>query len=429
MSAMPEIELERQLAALTNWSGRTPNLWRRALRIAGGRRWWSAVRSSRWVFWGPVVAAAAALAFVIGSLPPGGGVDAAGRVVLDGQAGKYVVGYDLYEGRDVARGVELGRGFGQGEWYFDQAGRPTAPSVGDRVADGQCAGAAYVADGPSGGGSPPGMPAKDVTFGGYAAAGVAKAQVPVAGQAPPASPAATAAPSARGEPVERYVVRKATMELLAADVRAAFAKARSVVSEAHGEYVQESSVTGDERQLQASLTLRVTAERLSDVLNELRTLGKVRAETSGGEDVTTQVVDTEARLNNEQRVEAELLQLMEKRQDAPLKDILELRTAIGNVRQSIEQLTAQRERLGRLVSLASVLVIIRPSDLPPPAQTGLGTYFYHALRNALNRAGLLLADSAAWLVRVLVGGLLWWVLLIVAVLIVRRWWRKRQVQA
>jgi len=392
MSAMPEIELERQLAALTTWSGPTPHLWRRARRTAGQRRGWASVRNSRWVFWGPTIAAAAVLAIVIGSqqprrLPPAT-PDAAGLPRLhSGQA------------QGVQRGVGYERYSGEG----DAAGLPIAGAAGDFVVQG-------VAKSREG-----------TTFGDFVAGrGVARGETAK-------SPALTT--PASNQAGERHVVRKASLELIAADVRAAFDKARHVVSEARGEYVQESGVTGDERQLQAGLTLRVAADRLSDVLSELRALGKVRAETSGGEDVTAQVVDLEARLTNEKRVEAELLKLLETRQDAPLKDVLELRTAIGNVRQSIEQITAQRERLGRLVSLATVLVIIRPTDLPPPAQTGLGSYFFLALRDALSRAGLLLIDSAAWLVRVAVGGLMWWVLLIVVALLARRWWRKRQARA
>jgi hypothetical protein len=228
--------------------------------------------------------------------------------------------------------------------------------------------------------------------------------------------------------VERQVVRKATVELTSPDVRAVFLKACQLVSEAHGEFLQDSSLTGSAEHMEAHLTLRIASDRLSNVLNELRQLGVVRSESTGGEDVTGQVVDLEARLRNEQRVETELLTLLEKRTDAPLKEILELRSSIGGVRQTIEQLTAQRERLGRLVSLATVLIIIRPANAPVPTQAGLWSHFVSALHHAVRDGTHFLADTVAVLVSVLIGGLVWWLLVIVVVVAVRAYRRRaRQV--
>jgi hypothetical protein len=229
------------------------------------------------------------------------------------------------------------------------------------------------------------------------------------------------------EPVQaadRQVIRKANIDLKARDVRATFLKAAQVLSEANGEYIEQSSLTGQDENLQASLTLRVSASRLSEVLNQLRGLATVVSESSGGEDVTNQVVDLEARLRNEQRVETELLGLMESRKDAPLRDVLELRDSISRVRENIERMTAQRERLGRLVSLATVLVIINPDTTKPaPLPDGLGHYFLKQVRAAWQSSMELLADSIAFLIRLIIGGAFFWllaILIVVAVLALRR---------
>ncbi|CAG0975920.1 hypothetical protein PHYC_01500 [Phycisphaerales bacterium] len=249
-------------------------------------------------------------------------------------------------------------------------------------------------------------------------------------QAPP--PAATA---------ERLVIRKAQIELWTKDVRAAFLKASMLLSEAQSEYMEESSLTGQDAEfdkdgnitrpstLAASVKLRVAATRLGTVLAQLRELGVVTSETAGGEDVTEQMVDLEARIRNEQRVEAELLSLLESRKGEPLEGILKLRDSIGNVRQNIERMTAQRERLSRLVSLATVLVIIRSDTaIAPvvPTEQSLGDYFVKGLNTAYTRGIRTLADSAAWLVQTLIGGLPWWLLLAAAVLALRLAWRRYQ---
>jgi hypothetical protein len=239
------------------------------------------------------------------------------------------------------------------------------------------------------------------------------------------APATSQTESETPLPGERHVIRKATVELLTEDVRAAFLKAALLISEAKGEYVQDSGITGSGEKMQANLTLRVTAERLPEVLNELRQLGEVRSEKTTGEDVTTQVVDLEARLRNEQRVEAELLQLLEKREDSPLKEILELRRTIADVRQTIEQLTAQRERLSRLVSLATVLVIVRPAGAPLPEEPGLGAHFLDAMGSAWQNGTMFLVNTFAGLVGIIIGGLIWWILLIVVIVLVRNYLRRR----
>jgi hypothetical protein len=220
------------------------------------------------------------------------------------------------------------------------------------------------------------------------------------------------------------VVRKATIELKSRDVRAAFAKAAQVPSEASGEFIEDSTLSGEGDSVQGAITLRVSAKRLSSVLNQLRDLAEVTSETSGGEDVTDQFVDLEARLRNEQRIETELLELLASRKDSPLKEILDLRDSLSRVRESIERMTAQKERLSRLVSLATVLVIIRnDSTKPPPIPEGLGGYFEKQLHAAWQTALTFLADSVAFLVRVIVGGAVFWtmgLLIIAAILAARR---------
>lgn len=215
----------------------------------------------------------------------------------------------------------------------------------------------------------------------------------------------------------RLVVRRANMDLVSKDVRATFLKAQQLVSEARGEYVEALALQGQEPRLQANLTLRVAADRLPVVLQGLRDLGTVTSESATGEDVTEQAVDLDARLANERRVEAELLQLLASREAAPLKEVLELRESIGRIRESIERMTAQREKLSRLVSLATVLVIIRADTTPEPVAPfeGLGQRFTAAWHEGVDT----LVGTLEWLVRVAVGGLVWWAALIPAFFVIR----------
>lgn len=220
--------------------------------------------------------------------------------------------------------------------------------------------------------------------------------------------------------LERSVVRKTSIEIQSTDVRAGFARAGLLVNEALGEFIESSSLTGEGATSQGALTLRVRADRVSDVLNALRELGTVATEKSGGDDVTDQVVDLAARLRNERKVEEELLKLLETRKGAPLKEILDLREQLAKVRERIEQMTAQQEQFGRAVSLATILVILRPQagapiDAEQSKHESALDYFGRQLALAWHAGTRALADSTAGIVRALVGGLVWWAMLAFAV--------------
>ena len=417
MTAEHEEQIERTLSELTKWHGRVPPLWRRALaaaRPADAPRW----PRLAWVLRHRVSAAAAASIAIVAlgitiaaNLPhlgvrarvPHWGSARTSRGVspaeTDGSSAAFQLHTDLGKeiaetlrtpGQgDVERTAETGlerytlrRGFvaGSGAWG---GGARSAPAGGFQDENADAAGAALLG-----------------------------------AQLTPAE--------ADGQPGDRHVVRKATIELATDDVRAVFARVGQIINEADGEYVQESSLTGSAENMKAELTLRVAAHRLSGVLNKLRELGEVRSELLGGQDVTAQVVDVEARLRNEQRVEAELLELLQKRQDAPLTEILQLRATLSDVRGVIERLTAQRQKLSQLVDLATVPVIIRTQQAPPD-QAGdfsITSYFGAGVQRAWQKGLMLLADTCGFLLSVLVGGLIWWVLLAAVIVAIWRYRRR-----
>lgn len=228
---------------------------------------------------------------------------------------------------------------------------------------------------------------------------------------------------------ERAVVHTWTIELESDDVRSTFLKSLLLVSTAHGEFVEQSRLSGDVPTARANITMRISLDRLDDVLNKLRGLGEVIAESSDSKDLTNQIVDLNARITNERSVELELLKLLESREDAPLEDILSLRNHISNARMRIERLEAQRKSLGKLVALATVLVIITPADLPDvpeePEQSSLGDYFKQHVSDAWATGLRVLVNSIAFLIKLLVSGLLVWIALIGLGVSLRHFWLRR----
>ncbi|MBI1189806.1 MAG: DUF4349 domain-containing protein [Tepidisphaera sp.] len=197
---------------------------------------------------------------------------------------------------------------------------------------------------------------------------------------------------------DRAIVRRASMEVECEDVRGAYAKATALASDALGEFIESGSLTGDGDAMRGDITLRVQASRLSLVMNQLRGLGKPTSENLSSLDVTDRLTDLDATIRNERKIEAELLDLADKRKDAPLKEVLELRDQLSQSRARIERLEAQKANAGKQVAYSAIVLTLhhKPSEepKPEPAKSGFGEKMGEAWKNGT--AGL--GDALAWCV-------------------------------
>ncbi len=229
-------------------------------------------------------------------------------------------------------------------------------------------------------------------------------------------------PSAQS--ADRVIIRKDTVMIEATDVGAAFAKATTLINEAAGEYIEDARQTGRAPYNSAQLTLRVGALRVGEVLVQLGALGTIVEQSTTGTDVTDQVVDLEARLRNERRIEIELLELMTARPDAPLKDVLEVRDSLARVRNEIERMVGHQQRLSRLASLATIVISISTEpNITPKKPPNVLADFQREARGAW-RTGLSgLASTVGFIIAVAVGGAIFWaglIVIITVVVLVRR---------
>jgi hypothetical protein len=161
-----------------------------------------------------------------------------------------------------------------------------------------------------------------------------------------------------GVPTVPMIARTAGLTLVCKE----FDKTRASVEEIlkrHNGYIGELNVSAPSdagRTLTA--TLRIPAPQLEAALAELKQLGRVENELQGGEEVTQQYVDLEARLKNGQHTEKRLTELLSQR-TGKLQDVLKVELEIDRVRGEIEQMQAEKKELSKRVAFAMLNATVK----------------------------------------------------------------------
>ena len=149
------------------------------------------------------------------------------------------------------------------------------------------------------------------------------------------------------------------------DVAAALTEVRTVAQQVGG-YVGGSQAGTLEQS--ATLTLRVPAERFEETLVRIREMGgTVVGESTQEQDVTSQVVDLEARIDNLTASEASYRVLAERAE--AVDDVLAVQSRLDAVRGQIEQLQAQLDNVSGQAALSTLVVRLVPKAAAVEAQT------------------------------------------------------------
>ena len=204
------------------------------------------------------------------------------------------------------------------------------------------------------------------------------------------------------------IARTAQLTLTTKD----FVKARTGIDEIlrrHRGYVGELNVASPSdgaRKLTA--TLRVPADQLESTLAELKTLGRVESESQGGEEVTAQYVDLEARLANARNTEKRLTDLL-RQQTGKLSEVLSVETEISRVRGEIESMEAERKLLTQRVDFATLNTTVTEEDKAPAqvVPNSMGTRFRNAAIDGYQSVVNGVVDFLLWLISYGPALLLW----------------------
>jgi hypothetical protein len=190
-----------------------------------------------------------------------------------------------------------------------------------------------------------------------------------AGEAPAAEPAPAEEQSTGGRDRTAFdaprdgalVVKTGSLELEVSELTPSLLKARTAIVGLGGYVSASQQTSGDERQV-ASVTYRIPAERWDEALDALKKLGELTGEQTQAVDVTTQVVDLEARITNLRAAEQQLQGIMARAEKIP--DILEIQAQLTQVRGEIEGYVAQKQNLEDQATYGTLAVTFEVPVLP-----------------------------------------------------------------
>jgi len=178
----------------------------------------------------------------------------------------------------------------------------------------------------------------------------------------------TVPPPAGGPLVLRRVIRTGALFIEVDDFDAAVRRL-IIIAEGAGGFVATSSYTQGQppREMpQGVFVLRVPAPRFAAVLTSLDELGRVHERRVGGQDVSEEFVDLQARVRNLERHEQRLLTFMDRA--TKVSDLLAIEQELARVRGEIESLTGRLRVMGNQVELATIEVNLRQK--PEKVSTG-----------------------------------------------------------
>lgn len=150
------------------------------------------------------------------------------------------------------------------------------------------------------------------------------------------------------------LIKKAEMSVVVKSIDTSTKSVTDIVKKQQGDILgfQNQKPPDSSIRQTATVNIRIPQERLETTLDALAKLGTVQNRGLTAEDVTTQLVDSEARLKNLRKSEEMVLKIMER--SGSVADVLKASQELSNIRESIEQIDAQLKSLRNQVAYSTI---------------------------------------------------------------------------
>jgi hypothetical protein len=226
---------------------------------------------------------------------------------------------------------------------------------------------------------------------------------------------------------QRQIIYTGSMTVRVTNVDTQAARAVALVTGAGG-FVGGDRRTSDGTATQASLTLRVPADRFSQIVEELARLGEPQQREITTEDVTEETLDLDARIATQQARVASGRRLLAEADS--LNDLILLEGELAKREADLASLEAKKGRLADLTTLSTITLVLLGPDAPDTRENEPETGFLVGLD-----AGWSAFLTSVAITLTVVGALVPWLIafgvpaLAVIWLIRRIGWRERTAPA
>ncbi len=164
----------------------------------------------------------------------------------------------------------------------------------------------------------------------------------------------------------RKLIRNATVELEIVSFDNAVQKITAFANEEHGYVATTDSEKQANGKLRGQVVVKVLPENLDRFLQKIRSLGELKNQTLGTEDVTKAYFDTDARLKNAHVMEQRLIDML-KTKTGKVSDLLQVEKELGRVREEIEKMQGDLKYWDSQVQFATVTISLAEKDMEEPA--------------------------------------------------------------
>ena len=150
------------------------------------------------------------------------------------------------------------------------------------------------------------------------------------------------------------LIKKAEMSVVVKSIDTSTKSVTDIVKKQQGDILgfQNQKPPDSSIRQTATVDIRVPQEKLETTLDALAKLGSVQNRGLTAEDVTTQLVDNDARLKNLRKSEEMVLKIMER--SGSVGDVLKASQELSNIRESIERIDAQLKSLRNQVAYSTI---------------------------------------------------------------------------
>ena len=173
--------------------------------------------------------------------------------------------------------------------------------------------------------------------------------------------------------VNRMVIKTGTMNLETEKYDETINQINDYVKRTGGFVTNSNSSVNASGKKQGALTVRITSDKYDVMIKDMSNFGKILNSQINGNDVTSEYIDLQARMNTQTELEKRLLTLLNEK-TAKLVDVVEVEEKLSSVRQNIEQTQGRMKFLKNQTDFSTLTISVYEPSLITTSSGG--GFFY-----------------------------------------------------